>query len=203
MPHPAPDEDLHARQAALQAEATGLLAALDLAATVADLGPLLPTGSYVSGLMCWRDLDVMVHVGPDFTPHDVLRLLGRIVDRPGVTGFAYHDERGPRSPTGTARDERYHLPVAVSHAGEEWRVDLTLWLNDAHANLTAWHEHLRDTITAGQRAAVLRIKDVWHRRPGYPDRVGGVDIYAAVVEHGVRTPEQFGAWLAARDRPTA
>ena len=48
--------------------------------------------------MAWRDLDVMVLGGPEFSPHDVIALLGRAVDLPGVTGFDYVDERGDRSP---------------------------------------------------------------------------------------------------------
>jgi hypothetical protein len=198
---PAPDEELSARQAALQAEAAAVLADLDLAGIVADIGRLLLTGSYVSGLMSWPDLDVMVHVGPGFAPRDVLRLLQRIVDHPGVVGFEYHDERGPRSPTGTTRDERYHVPITLSRDSRLWRVDLTLWLNDPHANLTAWHEALRERITTDQRRAVLRIKDVWHRLPSYPDRVGGVQIYTAVIEDGVRTPDQFADWLIGRGYP--
>ena len=72
---PASDEDLLARQAALQEEARQVLAELDLAALVADIGPLLLAGSFVSGLMCWRELDVMVLAGGDFSPQDVLWLL--------------------------------------------------------------------------------------------------------------------------------
>ena len=70
-----------------------------------------------------------------------------------------------------------------------------------HRNVTRWHEDLRERITAEQRGAVLRIKDVWHRRPEYPDQVGGLDIYTAVLDHGVRTPQQFAAWLAGQRRP--
>jgi hypothetical protein len=69
--------------------------------------------------------------------------------------------------------------------------------------VTAWHEELRDRITAEQRRAVLRIKDVWHRLPAYPDRVGGLEIYTAVLDHAVRTPEQFAAWFAERGLPGA
>ena len=197
----ASDEELLARQSALQAEAQEVLAGLDLAALVADIGPLVVTGSFVSGLMCWRELDVMVCVGDHFSPREVLRLLQRIVARTGATALEYSDERGPRCVTGQVRDERYHVPFMVEWAGCCWRIDLTLWLHDPHVNVTRWHEDLRERITAEQRGAVLRIKDVWHRRPAYPDQVGGLDIYTAVVDDGVRTPRQFATWLASRGLP--
>jgi len=198
---PTSDEELLARQSALQAEAREVLAGLNLAALVADIGPLLVTGSFVSGLMCWRELDVMVCVGDDFSPQDVVRLLQRIVARTGATAVEYHDERGPRCVTGQLRDERYHVPFTVRRAGHCWRIDLTLWLHDPHVNVTRWHEDLRERITAEQRGAVLRIKDVWRRRPAYPDQVGGLDIYTAVVDDGVRSPCQFATWLASRGLP--
>jgi hypothetical protein len=68
----AADEELLARQSALQDEARELLADLDLAALVADVGPLLVTGSYVSGLMCWRELDVILLGVNDISSHAVL-----------------------------------------------------------------------------------------------------------------------------------
>jgi hypothetical protein len=191
------DEELLARQATLQDQAREMLAALDLAALVADTGPSLVTGSFVSGLMCWPEVDVMVHVGPDFTPRDVMGLLARIVTRPEVTGLDYRDERGPRCVTSEVRDERYHVTLTVELA-DRWQIDLTLWLHDLHRNVTRWHEELRERITAEQRIAVLRIKDYWHRQPAYPHHVGGLDIYTAVLDDGVRTLDEFSAWLAAR-----
>jgi hypothetical protein len=65
----------------------------------------------------------------------------------------------------------------------------------------AWHETLRDTITAGQRSALLRIKDVWHTLPNYPDQIGGLQIYTAAVDDGVRTPSQFATWLVTHGYP--
>jgi hypothetical protein len=200
---PASDEELLARQSALQDEARQVLAGLDLAALVADIGPLLLAGSFVSGLMCWRELDVMVLAGGDFSPPDVLRLLQKIVSQTGATSLEYHDERGPRCVIGQVRDERYHVPFTVDWAGRSWRIDLTLWLHDAHTNVTGWHVELRERITAEQRIAVLRIKDAWYQRPAYPDQVGGLDIYTAVIDDGVRTPQQFATWLASRGLPGA
>jgi len=37
--------------------------------------------------------------------------------------------------------------------------------------------------------------------PSYPDQVGGFEIYTAVVDDGVRTPEQFRRRLAGRGLP--
>ena len=55
-----------------------------------------------------------------------------------------------------------------------WCLDITLWLHDLHRNITTWHQALRDKITDEQWAAVLRIKDVWHRLPIYPDQIPGL-----------------------------
>jgi hypothetical protein len=184
------DEHLDARQAELQRSGRDMLGSIG--GLFDGLATPIPTGSFVSGLMVWPDLDVMVLGGPSFGPQDVLALLGRAVELPGLTGFHYTDERGDRSPTGEQRDERYHVTLTL----RGWRIDLSIWLYDDHANVTAYHEELARTVTAEQRAAILRIKDVWHRRPEYPDEIGGFEIYQAVLDHGVRTPEEFGAHLA-------
>lgn len=201
MPSLIPDEALLSRQSALQEEAREVLADLDLDSLTAGIGPLLITGSLVSGLMCWPEVDVMLLVGPDFAPQDVMGLLARVVARQGVTGLEYRDERGPRCVTDELRDERYHVPITVERGSRGWQIDLTLWLHDLHENVTRWHEDLRGRITAEQRLAVLRLKDDWRRRPVYPHQVGGLDIYTAVIDDGVRTGDQFTAWLAQHGLP--
>ena len=195
------DDELEARQSALQKAAAELLAELDRSRIFAGIGPLEVTGSYVSGLMCWRDLDIGVLVGPDYAPADVLYLISQLMELPGVIGFDYRDERADRSSTGLVKEERYHVPFLLERGSGIWRLDLTLWLHDIHANVTAWHQTLRDSITGEQRAAVLRIKDLWFRLPSYPDLIGGFEIYTAVINDGVRTPEQFRGWLAVRGLP--
>src|SRR5258708_39164612 len=99
---PASDEDLLARQSALQDAAREVLAGLDLAALVADVGPVLVTGSGVSGLMCWRELDVMVLASRDFPSQDGMGLLARLGQRAGVARLEYRARRGPRDVSGQA-----------------------------------------------------------------------------------------------------
>jgi hypothetical protein len=65
---PASDKELAARRSMLHAEAAALLDELDRSGVFADIGPLEVTGSYISHLMCWRDLDVMLLVGADYGP---------------------------------------------------------------------------------------------------------------------------------------
>lgn len=199
---PTADEELAARQSALQLEAAALLDELGQAGIFTDIGPLEVMGSYISNLMCWRELDVGLLVGPDYGPQDVLHLITRVMELPGVVGFDYRDERADRSPTGLVKEERYHVPFRLDRDSGSWCLDLSLWLHDLHENVTAWHEALRESITDEQRAAVLRIKDVWFRLPSYPDQIGGQDIYTAVIDDGVRTPEQFRRWLADRGLPS-
>jgi len=189
-------EILLRQQRALQDEAAAVMAELDLSRRLASFGPAYLTGSFVSGLMVWRELDIMFLGGPKLSPTDVLAGLTRLVVLPGIVGFEYVDERGNRSPTGQSRDERFHVAVTYFRSGESWRLDLTFWLHDAHENVTAWHRNLRDSLTAEQREAILWIKDVWCRRDGYPGSISGVDIYQAVLEHDVRTPAEFQRWLA-------
>jgi hypothetical protein len=194
-PFDSRSEILLRQQRALQDEAAAVMAELDLSRRLACFGPAYLTGSFVSGLMVWRELDIMFLGGPELSPTDVLAGLTRLVVLPGIVGFEYVDERGNRSPTGQPRDERFHVAVTYLRSGESWRLDLTFWLHDAHENVTAWHQNLRDSLTAEQREAILWIKDVWCRRDEYPGSISGVDIYQAVLEHDVRTPAEFQRWL--------
>ena len=123
---PASDDELAARQSALQAEAAALLDELDRSGIFSDIGPPEVTGSYISNLMCWRELDVGLLVGADYSPRDVLRLISRRLELPGVVGFNYRDERGDRSPTGLVKEERYHVRSLLDRAGGIWQLDLTL-----------------------------------------------------------------------------
>jgi hypothetical protein len=42
------------------------------------------------------------------------------------------------------------------------------------------------------------VKSVWASRPEYSSVVRSFDIYTAVLDGGVRTPDDFAAWLAQR-----
>jgi hypothetical protein len=57
---------------------------------------------------------------------------------------------------------------------------------------------LERSLTNETRLAILWTKDVWHRLPVYPYEIGGFEVYDAVLNNGVRTPEDFDRYLSER-----
>ncbi|GII59734.1 hypothetical protein Pth03_81230 [Planotetraspora thailandica] len=194
------DAELLAGARALQAEAADVLRALRLDKAFAGFGPAQAVGSMVSGLMVWRDVDV-VFTAPHATAADVFTALARLAGVPGLTAVDYRDERGERRPTDRIEDERYYLVCRYEGPEGPWKVDITIWLHAVDRPTRAEAERLARHATTEQRLAILRLKQTWHRSPHYPYRVGGTDVYDAVLEHGVRSQEEFSAYLRLRGLP--
>ncbi|WP_328330802.1 hypothetical protein OHA70_09740 [Kribbella sp. NBC_00382] len=178
--------DLIARAEALQAEAHAVLRKLDLERAFPSLGPPLLIGSARSGLMVLRDLDVMF-TAPAAKASEVLTGLADIAARVELLSVDFRDERGDRRPTPQLTDERFY--AVLDHAN--WKVDLTIWLHAVD------RPHVEDALrvgaaTAEQKEAILRLKSTY---PGYPDVIGGSDIYPAVLDHGVRSTGELAAYL--------
>jgi hypothetical protein len=163
--------------AALQAEAFRLFDQLDLTTAYPDYGPPQLIGSARSGLLVLRDLDVMFDA-PAATASGVLAGLAVLAERCELLSADVRDERGDRRPTPRPTDERFYAVLRVG----EWKVDLTFWIHEVDRPQVADAVRLQ-RISGEQREAILRLK---HECPGYPDLIGGTDIYAAVLEHGVR-----------------
>ena len=137
----------------------------------------------------WRDLDYMVDA-PGAAARDVwdeLRPLLRACRR-----LAYTDETGELAGE-AAPFERHYFVFRL--AG--WKLDISVWTNGSPKEVERHQERLRE-LDASTRLAILRIKDARHRRPDYPEVVGGLEVYEAVLEHGVRTAEEFEMYLGRR-----
>jgi hypothetical protein len=198
---PAYAEELLRRQDALQAEARAVTATLDLAARLGQVGTVQAIGSAASGLMVWRDLDFNI-LCPGAPRSSVLAALQPLFLDPQVLSWHFADEQGTRSPTARPEDDRYYCVLHYApDATREWKIDCSFWLNPAPRSQVAHVAHLVRTLTPKTRRAILWIKDVWHRLPTYPYTVGGTDVYTAVLDHGVRTPAQFDAYLRAHGLP--
>src|SRR5215213_10091434 len=110
----------------LQAEATQVIAELDLMALLGRVGYVEQLGSSVTGLMVWRDIDFVARCR-DLTPGRAWDVLRPLLNQPGLMRLNYRNEAGERSPTGRAADQRlYFVTYYETAAGNEWKIDLSL-----------------------------------------------------------------------------
>ena len=174
------DAELLARADALHAEAQEFLSAHGVEERLASAGRVLPVGSYVTGLMVWRDLDVCVDA------QGLEREQAWELVRPFVAGadrvrYEHHAEP----------DDRRHYFVLLL---DGWKLDLSLFVAGIPPEVEAFQDELRHRLDDDTRLAILRLKELWHRRPEYPETVGGFEICQAVLA-GARTSEELEAHL--------
>jgi hypothetical protein len=198
---PAQAAELLARRGALVAEAAAVMEDLKLMPVLSRVGTVRQVGSSASGLMVWRDIDINV-VSPGIGISEAFDTMREFVAHPQVTKLRYMNESGKLNPTGELRDERYYFALFyAADGGEEWKVDISFWLKDVPRSEGEDLRNLQEQLTPESRLAILWIKDVWHRLPAYRVEVCSVDIYDAVLRHGVRTPDGFDRYLAERGKP--
>lgn len=190
-------DDLLRRQDDLQSEAAGLRADLALETVLARHGRVMGVGSATLGLMVWRDLDLTV-VCPALDAGGVAdtgALLGRHAQ---VREVCFRNDTGDWNTDPRYPDGLYLGLQCRSPAGQRWKVDV--WFVDEPARQPDL-AHVRDLparLTDETRAAILLVKDAWVGRPEYGNGVSSWDIYAAVLDDGVRTPDDFEAWTHRR-----
>lgn len=177
---PPSDEELLARQDALQTEGRDFLAAHRVEQRLAAAGRVLLVGSYVTGLMVWRDLDVCVDA----------RGLEREAAWRLVDPFVLAADRVRYEHPTEADDRRHFFVLRV----EDWKLDLSLFTAGIPPEVEAFQDELVRSLDEDKRLTILRLKDLWHRRPEYPELVGGFEICDAVLR-GLRTPAELEAFF--------
>ena len=188
------DEAVLARQATRQAEAARVMADLEVMTLLAHVGRPVHTGSSALGLLVWRDIDVTTLCPSlDLTP--MFEVGHALATHPRVRRLTFRNDTGAWNTSPEYPDGLYWLVDYVAEGGEIWTLDL--WL--IPEGTTQWDlEHMRTLparLDSAHRATILRIKEA---RQGLPDlpRLPSYRIYEAVLDHGVRTPAEFEAYLA-------
>jgi hypothetical protein len=190
------------RQATLETEAATLLAEWDLFRRLRRVGQAELIGSAALGLMVWRDVDIMV-MAPGLSVAGAFAALDPLITNPRVTQVRYLNQSGPFNETALPEDERYYFAATIrSDDDAEWKLDISFWLADRSPRELSYLDEMKRRLTDETRLAVLWIKDVWHQLPTYRTSVLSIDIYDAVLEHGVRSPHGFEIYLGERGKPT-
>jgi hypothetical protein len=195
---PQQAEELLRRQERLQAEAHAVIADLDLVRVLSALGPLRQIGSAQLGLMVWRDIDFSVS-SPQISSERAYESMRPLFVHPRVKAIRYFNETGPfhdQTP-----DERYYYAIVYQgEDGEEWKIDISFWRGQGiHPEP---QDDLAGKLTPETRLALLWLKDIWRHLPSYRAQITSTDLYTAVLEHGVRTPDELDTYLAQHGKPT-
>jgi hypothetical protein len=126
-----------------------------------------------------------------------------LLTHPRTTMVRFTNETGKHTFAADPRNERLFFMVYYEHTAERiWKIDVPFWLYPEQRDERQYHERIMARLTPETRLAILWLKDLWHGTPLYPTSVGSVDIYAAVLDDGVRTPSAFDDYLMARGKPT-
>lgn len=202
-PDPETADELLARQAALQLQAGDIIAHLDLIRLLMPLGRTTLVGSVATGLMTWRDIDIHVLCdAPSLDPQRIHAALNPLASYSNVKRLNFHKHSGtfrtPGLPDGLYYSI-YYFEGGTS-ASERWKIDCWFLPSDVPRPEFALIDHMRRELTDETRLAILWIKDSWHHHPGYRDTIVSVDIYSAVLDHAIRTPDEFVDWLRARKK---
>ncbi len=193
--------ELLQRQERLQHEADALLADFDLVALLRHAGEPWRVGSSVLGLMAWRDIDFNVLCESN-TAERAMDAVRPLLAHPRLHRLRYSNETGRFNASGEAVDEGYYVGLhAVTDAGEGWKIDVWFLPAAVPRPEIALLRSLPPQLTDDTRRTILWLKDIWHRLPSYQHGVSGIDIYDAVLQHGVRTPALFDAYLRERGKP--
>jgi hypothetical protein len=189
------------RQDILQCEAQTVLNEFELVPLLSKVGTLRQVGSSTLGLMVWRDIDLAVS-SPALRFEDAFEVMRPLYLNAHVRQVRYLNESGSFNLTGQQIYERYYFACLYdTDMGNEWKLDISFWLGyDLHPEPV--QDALEQQLTPEMRLTILWIKDIWYQLPAYRTEVYSTDIYDAVLQHNVRTPAQFDAYLARHGKPT-
>lgn len=188
------DVTLLTQQNALQTEADEVVNELKLHHILSTVGQPIRVGSSALGLMVWRDIDITV-VCSKLNIADVVSLGSMLMMRSGVEELRFRNDSGSLKSDDDYPDGLYFGLKYKSNTGNWWKIDI--WFVDEPekqpdlAHIRTMPKRLNPEL----RDSILKIKSVWAHRVEYGKKVKSYDIYTAVLNDDVRTPDQFNEWL--------
>lgn len=185
--------DLMTRAAQRREDAHELLAELQLMQRWSEIGQPVLVGATAYGLMVAPDIDIEVFCDQP-TLQDAFAVLAAYAKHPRIKELRCVDLLD--SP-----DLGIYCRLRYRHeSGEVWKVDMWLMAHDhpgpQSRELVA---PMQRALTEETRAAILGIKE--YVRAHHDGTFGSsIHVYRAVIQAGVRTPEEFLAWYG-REKP--
>lgn len=151
------------------------------------------TGSYVLGLMTWRDLDIYLETD-DITVSEFFKLGEEIAQSLNPVKMHFRNEYIGNT-QGNPKGLYWGIYTIIPDFPEEWKIDVWAIDTDQVNELQKQVNILQSRITEREREAILLIKNHFCRHPAYRKDFTSTDIYNAVIEDGITTTYDFSKWL--------
>ncbi len=183
-------EWLRKEQARLRAQADVMLEGTGIMDVFAKHGRASPIeGSYQYELMMYPDLDIGL-VADTITKQDFANLLADLAVHPAVRKLSTADTINfvPKRPL----PKGYWIGIEIPFEGDHWGIDC--WFQQLDWGSEQEGDYTERLLALGQdgKDAVLAIKYELIRNGTYGKRYLSNDVYDAVLDHGVRSVEDFG-----------
>jgi len=174
----------------LAAAAAEVRADLGLDVVLGALGQAHLTGSAALGLMVWPDLDMTVVC--DALDVGALYVAAVPLARhPRVRQITFRNDSGHWLTAPDRYPDGIYWTIDYRDGRRIWNIDIW-FVTDAERQPDLRHvRELAERLTPETRSAILDIKRAWCDRPEYRRTVTSFDIYTAVLDRGIRTPEEF------------
>lgn len=185
---------LFTTDAALHEEADRLLSS-GLREVLLSFGDVHVVGSYVLGLMVWRDLDL--HVVCERVDVPAFFDLGaRLATRLSPGRMHFRNELVMRT---DGQPEGLYWGLYLGDPRERgWKVDIWVSTRQAFEATRRFESELRTSLTDQRRMTILEIETAVWQHPDYRRGFSSIDIDRAVIDSGVEDVEGFLAYVAER-----
>jgi len=148
-------------------------------------------GSYIMRTMTWRDLDFeRADDQPDWRWHWALGL------KLAQTGWAWRLRclDAYREPSGTEKGLYWGIWVTNPAGGDTWKIDLWTARPEEFELGSPKRSLWMSRLTEDSRYHVLAIKEAVCDLPEFRNNLLSVHVYEAVLEHDVRSIDEFWEW---------
>lgn len=177
----------------IQKDALAVIKNIELEKISSEIGQLNLVGSAVYNLMTWGDIDFDLITRGTPTDADYWKLAKSIFEIKGVRKLTLVDNRNSIE---TDRPKSMYIGVSYEDPKKKiWKLDIRLLSQEA----TITDEVARlinQKLTEETRIYILEIKSQVHNNPKYHKGFSSVDIYNAVLIHGVKTLDEFEKYLS-------
>lgn len=168
--------------------ALSLVDELGLRERWAPVGRVELVGAVAHGLVVSHDIDFEVFTRGEPNVADGFAVLSSLAEHPRVRKAQFTNALR------TADQGLYWQIRCVDADSIEWKVDLWTLAEDHPGPCAAWIvEPMQRALTDASRRAILTLKEA--RAAGQTIPVASIDLYRAVLDGGVQTPEELSAFL--------